>query len=234
MIVPPGDSRRVHITNPRDWGMACGTDYWANFGDLTLVPTGAQDLVNYGWVESGTWATRAGVGGDLLASADKGTIGGANIDTASDGITSPYVFGDYAHAAQAEGILGYLPTTLNFECVASFAANNNEQDSGFGFSAAGAAEPAVKAGHVAFVTSDGTDFSLESSAAAATSDSNDDQGVHLWKVTLTAGGAISWFIDGTEQTNTLALRTDIFPVAWGAAAQTANDPVISWVHIWYS
>ena len=214
--------------------MSAGTDYWAVFGDLTLAPTLAQDLVNYGWVESGTWAQLAGSGADLLASADVGVTGGANLPVAADGITSPYIFGDYAHGTMAGAILGYDPTTLNFECYARFAANNNEESSGFGFSEAGAAELAVKAGHMAFITSDGTNFSLESGAAAATSIAVDNTTAHLWRVTLTAGGAVTWAIDGTEQTNTLALQTGLFPVAWGAAAQTANDPVISWVHIWYS
>lgn len=228
-----GTDKRVHVTNPRDWGMSAGTDYWANFGDLTLVEGDSQDLSLYGWLESGTWASLAGSGADLLASADVGVTGGANIDTANDGITSPFIFGDYAHATMVEALLGYAPTRLNFECYARFAANNNEESSGFGFMEAGAASPAVKAGHMAFITSDGTDFSLESGAAAATSDDNDNTTAHLWKVTLTFGGSVSFAIDGVTQANTLALQTDLFPVAWGASTATANDPVISWVHIWY-
>ena len=226
--------RRVHITNPRDWATSGATDFWCNFSDPNLIPAGSFALENYGWVESGAWTTLVGVDGDLLSSSDTGITGGANLGTGGDGITSPYIFGDYAHGTMAGAFLGYDPTTLNFECYARFAANFDEESSGFGFSEESAAEPAVKAGHMAFITTDGTNFSLESGAAEAVSDGLDNTAAHVWRVTLTAGGAVTWAIDGVEQTNTLALQTDLFPVAWGAACQTLNDPVINWVHIWYS
>ena len=225
---------RIHIVNPLEWGTSAGTDYWANFSSLSLVPAGGQALEDNGWVESGTFVTVAGTGADLLSSATKGTSGGANIDTAADGLTSPYIFGDFAHLKMVEALLGYTPVSLHYECYARFAANNDEESSGFGFSEAGAAEPAVKAGHMAFITSDGTNFTLESGAAVAVSDDLDNTAAHLWRVNLFSNGdAITWAIDGVTQASTLALQAALFPVAWGAAAQTANDPVINWVHIWY-
>lgn len=161
---PPG---RVHVTNPRDWGMSAGTDYWASFGDLTLAPALAQDLVNYGWLEAGTWAQLAGSAAGLNDSADAGTTGGANFPAADDSIVSPFIFGDYSHALLAGAFLGYTPTTLNMECYARFAAENDEESSGFGFVEAGATTTFIKGDLMALVTTDGTDFSLENGTAAA-------------------------------------------------------------------
>jgi len=227
---------RIHITRPQDWGAGCGTDYWANWGDLTMGDTLASDLVANGWLTSG-FSQLAGSLADLLTSADAGTTGGLNLATVSDYIISPFVFGDYAHGQMAAGILGYTPTTLNMECYARLAANADEEETGFGFLEAGVdANALVKADLMAYVTSDGTNFSLESGAAAAAG-STDNTNPHLFKIELAAGAAIKWYIDGTLQANTLALQADLWPCAWGAGTKAAtgtNDPVISWTHIWYS
>lgn len=227
-------NRRVHVLRPQDWGAAAGTDYWANFGDLTLVSGDSSDLDLYGWVKAGTFVHLAGSGADLLSpGAGAGTTGGAHIDVAGDAIRSPFIFGDYAHAKMVEGLLGHVPTILNMECYARFNADGgDDEDTGFGFVEAGAATPFVKAGLMAFITSDGTNFSLES-GAAADAGSADDQDPHLWKIQFTSS-AVEWFIDGTSQ-GTLALQANLFPIAWGASvgAGGTGDPVISWVHIWY-
>ena len=196
----------------------------------------ASDLVANGWLTSG-FSQLAGSLADLLTSADAGTTGGLNLATVSDYIISPFVFGDYAHGQMAAGILGYTPTTLNMECYARLAANADEEETGFGFLEAGVdANALVKADLMAYVTSDGTNFSLESGAAAAAG-STDNTNPHLFKIELAAGAAIKWYIDGTLQANTLALQADLWPCAWGAGTKAAtgtNDPVISWTHIWYS
>ncbi len=226
--------RRVHVNRPQDWGSAAGTDYWANFGDLTLVPADSSDLDLTGWVEAGTWVHLAGSGADFISSSTVGTTGGAHIDVAGDAIRSPFIFGDYAHAKMVEGLLGYEPTLLNMECYARFNADGgDDEDSGFGFVEAGAATPFVKAGLMALITSDGTNFSLES-GAAADAGSADNQDPHLWKISVSSA-SIEWFIDGTSQ-GTLALQAALWPVAWGASVGAGGtaDPVISWVHIWYS
>jgi len=226
---------RVHAYRPQDWAEAAATDYWANWGNILMADAAALDLVANGWLTSG-FSHTVGSAADFLASADVGTTGGLNFDTASDYIASPFIFGDYAHGQLVKGLLGYDPTTLNMECYARFAANNNEEDTGFGFVEAGATGAFAKADLMALITSDGTNFSLES-AADADAGSTDNTTAHLFKITISQGttDAIEWWIDGTSQ-GTIDLQTDLWPAAWVAntAAGGANDPVVSWVHIWYA
>ena len=226
-------SRRVHALHPHEWAEAGATDFWANFGNVAGVAGNAiGDLDLYGWLTNG-FSYLAGSGADFLDSSALGTTGGANFDAVSDNLVSPFIFGDYAHGQIAAAILGYDPTTLNMECYARFAANNDEEETGFGFIEAGAARPFVKAGLMALITSDGTFFSIET-GAAATAGSADNTDPHLFRITVSSA-SVAWSIDGTAQT-AVQLQTGLWPVAWGAstkAATGANDPVISWVHIWY-
>ncbi len=234
-IVRVAHNLRQHVRHPRDWGSMAGTDYWAIFGDVKGVAADAiGDLDLYGW-ETIAYLYTAGTGASHLSSADVGTPGGADFDTAGDYILSPFIFGDYAHALVAGQFLGYFPTKLFMECYAFFTANNNEEATGFGFvEAGGGGNVMAKGDLMAYVTSDGTNFSLESGAAAAAG-STDNTTPHQFKIEMGVGVAIKWYVDGTEQANTLALQTDLAPYAWGAstAAASANDPVVSWVHIWY-
>ena len=226
---------RVHITNPRDWGSSIGTDYWASFGDLTLVEADSTDLDLHGWLEAGTWVYLKGTGADLLTSSDIGTSGGAHMDTADDSLTSPFIFGDYAHALAVSGMLGYIPDTLNCEVYGRFTLNNDEETSGFGFVKGDAATVFAKDDLLAYFATNGTDFTLENASAAADG-STDNTNAHQLRMVLQAGQAIDWYIDDTLQSNTLALLTDEFPVAFCIQAATGgtNDPVVEWVHIWYS
>ncbi len=232
----PHGTGRVHVNNPRDWGMTAATDYWANFGDLTIVPSDSSDLDLYGWLTT-AYSHLAGDLAGFIDPDDVGTTGGVNLATAGDYLRSPFIFGDHAHALLVEKLLGFAPTTLSFECYARFAVStNNEEETGFGFVEAGAASPVVKAGEMAFISSDGTNFSLESGAAIAVSDSLDDTVPHLWKVVLSNATDATWYVDDVLQSTTLAVQANLSPLAFSMstkAATGANDPVVSWVHIWY-
>lgn len=232
-IVRVSHNLRVHAYRPQDWGAFPATDYWANWGDLTFADAAASDLVANGWLTSG-FSQLASSGADFISSSDVGTPGGLNFDAVSDYIISPFIFGDYAHALLAGQILGYMPTVLNMECYARFAANADEEETGFGFLEAGVdANALVKADLMAYITSDGTNFSLES-AAAADAGSEDNTDPHQWKIKCFSTTA-EWFIDGVSQ-GTIALQEDLWPVAWGAGTKAGtgtNDPVINFVHIWY-
>ena len=235
-IVRVAHNLRVHAYRPQDWGAFPATDYWANWGDLTFADAAASDLVANGWLTSG-FSQLASSGADFISGspiADAGTIGGLNFDAVSDYIISPFLFGDYAHALLAGQILGYLPTTLNMECYARFASGADEEETGFGFLEAGVdANALVKADLMAYITTDGTNFSLES-GAAADAGAAEDTDPHQWKIKC-KGTTAEWFIDGTSQ-GTIALQDDLWPVAWGAGTKASsgqNDPVINWLHIWY-
>ena len=231
-VVRVAHNLRCHITDPRGWACCAGTDFWVNFSDLTLVPGGKHDLVDYGWLENGTWVTLASSGADLLDADDVGDIGGVHCDTAGDALTSPFIFGDYAHGLQAGQFLGYMPTTLCCEMYMRFSANNDEEVSGAGFLEAGASAAYAKGDLMALVADDGTYFSLESGAAAAVGSAH-DANPHLFKIVMVAGATIKWYIDGVLQANALALQTDLWPCAWVINAETDNDPIVNWVHIWY-
>lgn len=234
-LVRVAHNLRVHAYRPQDWGAFPATDYWANWADSTFADAAASDLVANGWFTSG-FSHLAGSGADFMSSSGVGVTGGLNFDASDDYCISPAIFGDYAHQLLAGQILGYMPTSLNMECYARFAVNNNEEATGFGFLEDGGAGAAAitKANTMAFLTSDGTNFSMESGAAAAASDSLDSTTAHQFRITCT-GSTATLRIDGVEQGNTLALQAGQWPVPWGAGTTTggANDPVISFVHIWY-
>ena len=232
-LVRVAHNLRVHATHPHQWAEAAATDYWANFGNIVGLPANAiGDLDLYGWSTTG-FSHVAGSAASFLSPSDVGVTGGINLDAVSDNIISPSIFGDYANALLAGQILGHFPTSLNMECYARFAANNDEQETGFGFVEAQVSGPFVKSDLMALITSDGTSFSLEG-AGAADAGATDDITAHQFKITC-RGTTAEWFIDGTSQ-GSIALQDDLWPVAWGASTKAstgANDPVISWVHIWY-
>ncbi len=233
-IVRTGHPHRVHILRPQDWADAAGTDFWAFFGNVVATEGGVGDLDDFGWVTTG-FSVLAGSGADFLSgspTADIGTTGGINFDTASDALTSPFIFGDYAHGRMVQEFLRHFPTELNMECYARFAATGDENGSGFGFLEAGGT-PIEVASTMAYISSGGTVFELHSGAAEDAGDT-DDTDPHLWRIKCT-GTTAEWFIDGTSQ-GTIALQDDLWPVAFSAGTQSggSNDPVLSWVHVWYS
>ena len=235
--VVPGNSRRVHALRPYDWAVTAATDYWATFGSVLGIPGGAgeEDLDLYGWVTSG-FSHTVGSGADFLTSVDVGVTGGVNMNAANDFLLSPFIFGDFAHGEMVKGLLGHAPTRLNMECFARFAANADESASGFGFVEAGATGQFAEGDLLAFVTSDATNFTLVSGEPDTGAGSTDNTTAHLFKITINKGTtlAIDWFIDGVQQTS-MDLQEDLWPAAFAinTEATGTNDPVVSWVHIWY-
>ncbi len=224
--------RRIHAIDPKQWGTAAATDFWWNCNNPDQVAAGSDDLVGFGWISSGG-VYLAGVDADFLTSSDVGVTGGYHMDTADDTVSSPFVFGDYAHARMVQAITGALPTTLNAEFYMRLSANNDEQASGVGFFEQGSTSGFAKADTMACVGSGGTNFELHS-GAAEDAGSTDDTDAHLFRLTITQGGSIEWFIDGTSQ-GTLAIQDDLWPTTFGVNTQSAgsNDPILSWAHLWY-
>ena len=157
------------------------------------------------------------------------------MDTASDTVSSPFVFGDYAHLTMVEDILGYSPTTLSAEFFMRLTLNGDEVASGAGFFAAGSTSGFATTDSIACVCSGGTNFELQNLTPAEDSGSTDDQNGHVFKITITLGSTIEWWIDGTSQ-GTLALVTDSVPATFGVNPQAGgtNDPVLAWAHVSYA
>jgi hypothetical protein len=224
---------RIHITDPKLWGSNAGSDFWWNCNNADQIAAGSDDLVGHGWISTGG-VYLAGSLADFGSSADVGTTGGFHMDTAGDTVASPQIFGDYLHMRMVQEILGYMPTTLNAEFYMRLSANNDEQASGAGFWEAGSTSAFAKADCMAVVASGGTNFELHS-GAAEDSGSADSTNATLFKITVTTGSTIEWWINGTSQ-GTLALQTDLWPAMFGVNTQAAgtNDPILNWAHVWYA
>lgn len=223
-----------HVNDPHAWGDVPATQYGATFDETDIAAGQGRDLAADGWEAAG-FSILTGSGAGLLDSGAKGTTGGINFDTAGDYLISPFIFGDYTHGRIAEHFLGYYPTKIVMRVLARFAAGNDEEATGFGFVQDGTdANALVKADLMAYITVDGTNFSLESSGNAdAGSTKNTNQ--HLFKIVGTFGSTWEWFIDDVSQ-GTLAIVASQMPMAWAAGTKGsggANDPVISWVCINY-
>ena len=227
--------RRKHVLTPHDWGHMKGTDYCAFFGESDMAAAGGKDLADDGW-ESGGFGYLAGSAAGFLDSSDAGTTGGLNFDAASDYLISPFIFGDYAHARALQHLLGYLPTTLNMEVYARFASSAaDEQATGFGFvEAGGGGGVLAKADLMAFISIGASNFELHS-GATADEGSTKATTPHLFRIKITLGGTAEWFIDDVLQ-GSIAIQANLWPCAWAANTQAGgnNDPVVSWVRVWYA
>lgn len=224
---------RVHVLTPQSWGLAAGTDFWLTPSANGMLTAGVgHELSDYGWTTTAL-ALQNGSGADFMSSADPGTLGAILLADASDVLLSPAVFGDYQHQYMARRLLGYSPTKLCLEVIAAFTTvANNEEATGFGFIEDGGS-PITAGDHMAFIGSDGTNFICRSGAATDTG-ALIDTSVHRWKIVITSGGSVEWFIDDVSQ-GTIAIQADEWPVAFGAGVQAlgANDVVLGLSHIWY-
>lgn len=230
-------SNRLHVEDPRNWAISMGTDFWLGSYPSTAVLAGTAGggvlLSEYGWTTT-TLAHVAGLSGDFFSAAVPGVPGYIQFTAASDLLMSPSIFGDAAHVAQAARILGYRPTSLNMECYAAFLAEgSNEPSTAFGFVQAGASPiTAAAAGQFACISSNATNFELNSSAASDAGAASENAW-HLWKVKITGAGS-EWFIDGASQ-GSIALVAAVFPLRFGCGVVAAGNNTIALnsVHIYY-
>jgi len=215
-----------------------GTDFWLLGGGADHVTasgaTNLSGLDSFGWTTTALSAT-TGSAADFLSSSDKGVHTGISIGAASDRLQSPVIFGDYAHGLQAAQFLGYYPTQLNLEVYATFTVINTASDTtGFGFVEDGGSA-IVGNDQIAYITSDGTNFLLRNDTVSDTSIAVADTNAHLFRIKITAGGSIEWFIDDVSQ-GTIALKADEWPASFGAGALAttgANFFHLHHAHIWY-
>jgi hypothetical protein len=237
-VIVPGASSigsavagRIHVNRASLWTRTVGTDYW--YSELAAGVAADELITDYGWTTTALSYT-LGSAADLLTSADVGTPTSTDFGAAADLLLSPAMFGDYGDAQQAANLLGYQPTTLNFECYARFSVHSAaETISGFGLST-GSSLTATN--HVAFIYSDATNFAMRGTdGTGALTDVGAllDTVAHTFKIVATAGGTVQWFIDGASQ-GTITLKTDMFPTAFSASSTTTNRLSLSWAHLWYA
>lgn len=210
----------------KDWEEAA-TDFWIFAGNNDLVTvqaaTNVAGLSGWGWTATSVLYTNDSTG-DFLSSADD-TPPNFSADANADQLVSPRVFGSYAHGLMVSKILGKLPTKLILEFYGAFpTASASEAATFMGLNDGGTAG--------AFIYSDGTNFQL-SNGTNLDAGALIDNLYHLWKIVINSvTGLIEWFQDGVSQ-GTIAVPTDVFPLALKCAASTTNRWAMSWAHVWY-
>lgn len=231
---------RKHVRMGSRWAFEAGTDYW-------LIPapgiSGAADtasdeeLAEWGWTATSLVDT-VGSGADFMSSADKGTPNHFLTDASGDLLESPSIFGDYAHALQAQQIAGMatFPTKLVAEFWGAMTVHSaDEPRSGWGFIEDGGGV-ATEADQLAFISTDSANFQLAANGGAgALTDTGaaDDANWHLFKIELVLADSLSyWYIDGTVQ-GSVAITADEFPVSFGFHALTTNRPALGITHVYY-
>jgi hypothetical protein len=219
---------------PERWGRDVGTKYFAVFNDADMLSTGAglTGLTDAGWTNSGAAIAAQGAAGDFLASADVDPAGILDLVDAADFISSPQVFGDYAHARAVQEIIGAVPTTMILRVYARFETNSaDEQGTYFGLSGDSAAANGDSQGIT--IHSDSANFRLRM-GSTTTEDAGAavDTAWHLWQIDVTAN-SVEWFIDGASQGTIAEDEDDQWPMCFQAAVATTNDLNIAWVEIEY-
>src|SRR3990167_4204895 len=163
------------IRHAKDWSEGIGLQYVFNATtDWYGATTEGNDLDKYGWIITGAPPYIVGSLADFGASDDKGTTGGVHLDTASDVVQSPQVFGDFNHMAAICHLLGRisgdgtpdLPRYLEAVFSMRFAATAAETGTGAGFVEAGGSA-AVAADHMAAIASGGTNIVPRTGAATS-------------------------------------------------------------------
>lgn len=217
MKIERAPRNRKFVGDPRLWGVDLGTDYTFGMGTTTALitaGTAGQVLSEFGWTTTAL-AYVAGSAANFASSATPGTAPHLLLGDASDLLASPAVFGDYAHMLAASWVLGYFPTALVAEFRAAFTAfAANEPSTAVGFvEDGGSVITGAAADQLACISSNGTNFELNS-GAAVDAGAAADASWHTFKIRVTSAN-VEWFIDGTSQ-GTIALETAEFPVSFEA------------------
>lgn len=235
--------RRVHITNPLQWANAVGTDFWLYANANGSLTASTQYLITDGGWTATSLSTLDGTLADLMTKSDVGTPGSYVTNAGADLLSSPAIFGDYAHAHAAAVIMGQksLPRYLIMDAYAAFDTNSaDEQTTNIGFIVNGGS-PVTSANVVAAFNSDATNFRFQSGATRATNTVNVAVNtVYNWYRlvldrgdTTNAAGLIRASINGAV-IGTQALVDDRAPYKFGFGDGTTNRIQLNQVHIFYA
>lgn len=241
---------RKHVNAGSRWAHEIGTDYWLQmtqgFDQAAAASTATGDeLAENGWVATSLVNT-AGSGADFMSSADKGTPAHFLTNASADLLESPAMFGDYVHARAAADIAGMrdLPRFLIARFWGAMTVHSDDEvTSGWGFIEDGGSV-ATEADQMAFISSDGTNFQINSNAAATPDNfAADDALWHEFVIVLALAELRAYaFIDPTwrsgrpplgESAGSVAITVDEFPVSFGFHASTTNRPALGLTHILY-
>lgn len=236
-----------HVKRARDWGEGIGLMYsFKAATDFYGATTEGNDLTAFGWTVTGAPPYIASSAADFLTSDDKGTTGGVHLDTASDVIQSPAIFGDYAYVEPLCHMLGRvsgngtpdLPRFLIADFGARFSANNAETGTGIGFVEDGGSA-AVANDHMAAIATDGTNWVLRSGAATSSAIAVDDTNYHHFRIVVDRVADLAYgYVDDMAKSagQSIAIQDDEWPVCFGAGTVSAgsNDPVLNWAIVRYA
>lgn len=236
-----------HASRARDWGETIALQYsFYAATDFYGATTEGNDLSAFGWTVTGAPPYVANSGADFMTSDDKGTTGGVHLDTAQDELSSPAIFGDYAHAAAVANLIGRingagtpdLPRFLVADFFARFSANAAETGTGIGFIEDGGSA-AVANDHMACIYTDGTSWKLRSGAAASSAIATDDTNPHHFRIVVDRINALAYgYVDDMTFSagQSIAIQGDEWPAKFGAGVVSAgtNDPVLNWARVRYA
>lgn len=222
-------NNRVYA-RPQDWALVGeATDFMLPcLTDGSQTAGSAHELVDYGWTVTSV-TQGSGSTADFLLQADSSSDMGWSFDGVNDELLSPQMFGSYWRGQLAAETLGYSPTKLIAEIIAVWTtATANETITGFGFSTG---TGLTGTNHVAYIYTDGSNFSIRNQQGSDVG-AADDALFHVFRIEMTQGGSIEWFIDSTSQ-GTIPMEQDKFPTRFAASSSTTNRFTIVWGHIWY-
>jgi hypothetical protein len=243
---------RKHCMKGAEWGHTMATDYW-----LTLNPgldiAGAastatgDELAENGWVATSLVNT-VGSGADFGSVADTGIPNHLLTNASADLLSSPAIFGDYAHMVAAAHIVGKRHTDLPRYLVADFwgsmsvmSATPVEPRSNWGFIVAGGS-PATEANQLASISvSDaGGFFQIGVNTVYTLGTIAGDTTWRFFRIKLDRiNNVAQWFILNAttgimdKQPNSSALTTDVYPLKFGFHALTTNRPLLGLTHVYY-
>lgn len=238
-----GSKPRVHAS-AQDWGNVPNiTDFWFTpHTDIIVASTPDLLAANHGWISNGTLSYVAGSGADFGSSADYGTPAHLLFNSPGERLTSPFVFGSWTRMNHIRRTLGWQPNQLIMESYAVWTtASNADTTGGIGFvEAGGSIQTANDA--LAMVTSDGTNWILRSGAATSSFALAVDTNPHLWTIIIDKGTQLVTFMQdlvpvgtgGSSGTGVVALETDLFPAAFGAAVTSSNVIGLGDTHTYYN
>jgi hypothetical protein len=228
---------RKHVLNPFNWGIEAGTDFWLSATANGMLSASTTFLISdAGWTAT-SQALADGAAADFMTASDVGTPGGFTSNAQNDLLSSPAIFGDYAHAHQAMILLGKktLPRYLIGDFYARFSvASSNETTTQLGFVEDGGS-PAVAADAMAMFVSNGTTFTIRSGAATGTGVVAIDTAAHRFRIVCDRVADTAYgYVDGVAS-GSIAIQADEWPVKFGSGSGGANNLIqLTQAHIFYA